>query len=314
MLPLLDVRHLYSVMILAEELNFTRAAHRLHISQPALSRQITEIERQHGFQLFSRDKKRGAQLTEAGRTFVEEARSALLHADRAIHLARAAHNGHENVLLVGHPSHGDPAWISTLLRIQLPLFPKLKVRLTTQFALELVRSVLANELHIALVTAPARDAKITAVPFAEIRLCAILPGVHAAAQKEQVTLQDIASDEWILLPRTVNSVIHDTIIETAAKRGIPAKQTHGVINAQQAFCLVSERAGVGIVPHPSTLGLSENGVVVRPLSDPALSFETCLIMRRDDDSKLVNQFARAFLRKYVRKVGPGGQMELPLSA
>src|SRR6516165_2695385 len=80
MLPQLDVRHLCSVVILAEELNFTRAAHRLRISQPALSRQITELERQHGFQLFTRDRKRAAQLTEAGRTFVEEARSALLHA------------------------------------------------------------------------------------------------------------------------------------------------------------------------------------------------------------------------------------------
>src|SRR5437588_9451309 len=85
MLPQVDVRHLYSVVILAEELNFTRAAHRLRITQSALSRQITELETQHGFQLFNRDRKRAAQLTEAGRTFVQEARSALLHADRAIH-------------------------------------------------------------------------------------------------------------------------------------------------------------------------------------------------------------------------------------
>src|SRR5262245_50344476 len=128
MLPQLDVRHLCSVVILAEELNFTRAAHRLRISQPALSRQITELERQHGFQLFTRDRKRAAQLTEAGRTFVEEARSALLHADRAIHLARAAHHGYDNILLVGHPTHADQAWISTILAIRLPSFPKLKVR------------------------------------------------------------------------------------------------------------------------------------------------------------------------------------------
>jgi len=154
MLPQLDVRHLYSVVVLAEELNFTRAAHRLRISQPAFSRQITALEKQYGFQLVVRDRKRGAQLTEAGRMFVEEARSALLHADRAIHLARAAHHGYDNVLLVGHPTHADHSWISTLLTVRLPLFPKLKVRLTTLFAMELVSSVLANELHIALVTAP----------------------------------------------------------------------------------------------------------------------------------------------------------------
>ncbi len=121
MLPQVDVRHLYSVVILAEELNFTRAAHRLRITQSALSRQITELETQHGFQLFNRDRKRAAQLTEAGRTFVQEARSALLHADRAIHFARAAHHGYENVLLVGHAHHADQEWVSTLLTIRLPL-------------------------------------------------------------------------------------------------------------------------------------------------------------------------------------------------
>jgi LysR substrate binding domain len=137
---------------------------------------------------------------------------------------------------------------------------------------------------------------------------------HAAAQKEHVTLEDFANDEWILLPRNVNATIHDTILETAAKTGIPFRQAHGVINAEQAFYLVSERAGVAILPRPSTLGATPGAVVVRPLSDPALSFATCLVMRRDDDSKLVNQYARAFLKKYVRKVVPGRQMELPLSA
>jgi DNA-binding transcriptional LysR family regulator len=314
MLPQFDVRHLYSVVVLAEELNFTRAAHRLRISQPALSRQITDLEKQYGFQLVTRDRKRGAQLTEAGRMFVEEARAALLHADRAIQLARAAHHGHENVVLIGHPTHADHEWISTLLAIRLPLFPKLKVRLTTLFAMELVRSVLASELHLALVTAPPTAPELTAVPFAETRLCAVFSDAHAAAAKEQVTLEDFGNDEWILLPRNVNTSIHDTILETAARAGIPFRQAHGVINAEQAFYLVSQRAGVAILPRPSTAGGPARGVVVRTLSDPALSFETCLVMRRDDDSKLLNQYARAFLKKCSRKAGPGRQMELPLSA
>ena len=314
MLPQLDVRHMYSVVVLAEELNFTRAAHRLRISQPAFSRHITAVEKQYGFQLVTRDRKRGAQLTEAGRMFVEEARSALLHADRAIQLARAAHHGHENVVLIGHPTHANHEWISTLLAIRLPLFPKLKVRLTTLFATELVTSVLASELHLALVTAPPSDAKLTTVAFAETRLCVVFSDTHAAAAKEQVTLEDFANDEWILLPRNVNATIHDTILEMAARAGIPFRQAHGVINAEQGFYLVSERAGVAILPMPSISGVPAPGVVVRPLCDPALSFETCLVMRRDDDSKLVNQYARAFLKRYVRKLGPSRQMDLPLSA
>lgn len=256
MLPQLEVRHLYAVVILAEELNFTRAAHRLRITQSALSRQITELEKQHGFQLFVRDRKRAAELTEAGRTFVQEARSALLHADRAIHLARAAHHGHDNVLLVGHAPHADHAWVSTLLTIRFPLFPKLKVLLMTltHFAMELVRSVLASELHMALVTAPPSEAKLTVVSFAETQLCAVLPEAHAAAHNERLQLQHLASDEWILFPRSVNPLIYDSILETTGREGIPTGQTHEIITAQQAFHLVSEGAGVAILLKPSTLG------------------------------------------------------------
>src|ERR1035441_9588708 len=87
--PNVEVRHLHAVTVLAEELNFTRAADRLHITQPALSKQITELEKQLGCRLFVRDKKRTVELTDAGRTFVQEARSAMLHTERAVRLSRA---------------------------------------------------------------------------------------------------------------------------------------------------------------------------------------------------------------------------------
>jgi len=87
-----EISHLYAAVILAEELNFTRAAQRLQISQPRLSQLIMEVEKEHGFKLFVRDRKSPARLTEAGRAFVQEARNSLVHVDRAIHLARVAHH------------------------------------------------------------------------------------------------------------------------------------------------------------------------------------------------------------------------------
>ena len=67
MFPELEVRHLHAVIVLAEERNFTRAADRLHITQSTLSKQITEIEQQHRFHLFTRNNKKNVQLTEVGR-------------------------------------------------------------------------------------------------------------------------------------------------------------------------------------------------------------------------------------------------------
>jgi DNA-binding transcriptional LysR family regulator len=90
--PSVEIRHLLAVIALAEELNFRRAADRLHITQPALSKQITDLEAEHRFHLFTRNRRRIVELTDAGRVFVQEARSALSHTERAVHLARIAHD------------------------------------------------------------------------------------------------------------------------------------------------------------------------------------------------------------------------------
>ena len=142
MFPNFEVHQLQAVIVLAEELNFTRAADKLHISQPALSRKITDLEEQHRFHLFTRDKRLGLELTDAGRVFVEEARFALLHGERAVHLARVAHEGSDSVLTIGHSPYTNHDWISAMLAIRLPLYPRLRIQLMTQFAMESIRSVL----------------------------------------------------------------------------------------------------------------------------------------------------------------------------
>lgn len=116
------------------------------------------------------------------------------------------------------------------------------------------------------------------VHFAGSELYAVLPEEHPAASSGRVRLRDFASDEWILFPRGVNAVIYDTIAETARKEGIPTRQAHEIITAQQAFHLVSEHAGAAILPKPSALGLRAEGVVALPLADSSLSFQTCLII------------------------------------
>jgi DNA-binding transcriptional LysR family regulator len=314
MFPNVDIRHLHAVVILAEELNFTRAAQILRISQPALSKQITELEEQHRLHLFVREKGRIVELTDAGRVFVEEARSALFHAERAIHLAHAAHQGVENVLLIGHSHYADRAWIPALLAIRLPLYPKLKVRFVTRSAVESVHSVLAGELSLALVTAPPADAQITAVAFARAPLHVALPDTHRAARNEHIALRDLASDEWILLARHVHPIIHDAILQTARCEGITPKNAHDVMTAHQAVHFVSERLGIAIFTKPAGLRFHEEGVVIKPLSDTTLCFDTCLVMRAEGNPRFVNEFAMAFLRRVAPQRTPARQMDLPLPA
>jgi DNA-binding transcriptional LysR family regulator len=314
MFPNLEVRHLHAVVVLAEELNFTKAAHRLHITQSALSKQITEVEEQHRFHLFTRNNKRHVELTEVGRIFVEEARSALRHIERAVQLGSAAREGRDNILTIGHSPDADQAWVSALLAIRLPLYPNVRIQLISEFSSELVRSVMAGELDLAMVTAPLENSQITAVAFAHTPLYAALPLTHGAAQKDYIVLRDLANDEWILLARRVHPGIHGAIMEAARREGITPKHAHDIITGQQAMHLVSEHVGVAILTKPTALGVRAEGVVVKPLSDTSLCFQTSVIMRSDDDSRLVNEFARSFLRKFALQHLLPKQMELWLSA
>jgi DNA-binding transcriptional LysR family regulator len=312
--PRVEVRHLQAVLALAEELSFTRAADRLNITQSAVSKQINELEKHHGFHLFRRKNKKTVELSEVGRIFVEEARSALLHIDRAVQLGCAAREGSETNLTVGHAPDAEQAWVSAVLATRLPLYPKLRIQLVSDFSSELVRSVLAGDLNFALVTAPPENSQITAVAFAQTPLYAALPPTHAAAQKKDIALQDLATDDWIVFTRRVHPVIHDEIMDAARRDGIVPKHAHNVITAQQAVHLVSEHVGVAILTQTTALGLNAEGVVVRPLSDSSLRFKTCVIMRNDDDSRIANEFVRSFLRRNAPLQMPPKQMEFWLSA
>ncbi len=180
--------------------------------------------------------------------------------------------------------------------------------------MESVRSVLAGELNLALVTAPPPDPKITAMPFAPAPLYAALPETHSAASKERLVLKDLAQDEWILFAKRVHSLLHEAILETARRATIVPKHTHVVIAQHEAVDLVLGHVGIAILTKPMAQGFRAEGVVIKPLSDASLCFQTCVIMRADNDSQLANEFARSFLRKYTPQQLPPMQMELPLSA
>lgn len=295
----IELRHLYSVIVLAEEMHFTRAAHRLRIAQPCFSKRIQQIERLHGVLLFARDKRQIVELTDAGQIFVEEARLAIFHAERALNLARAADRRSGNSLVIGYSPDADHAWVSSILATQPPSDMKVRIRLCTRFAMDLVRDVLVGELNLALVTAPPEEDRITAVPFARRPLFAVLPDSHRYAGRKELALRDLADDEWILNAKQVYPTIHNAILETAKQEKIAPKDVHETFTNQQAVQLVLERAGIAIFTKPCAQDVGVERVVVSELLDESLHFDTCLVMRASDNSTLTNGFARSFLRRFL---------------
>ena len=122
LMPDNEIRFMEAAIALAEKLHFGRAARGLHITQPALTKQIAQLEARIGFPLFKRDHQT-VEVTDAGRAYISEARLALLPSDRAFQSARAAMRNAEVSLNVGKTPYCDPFLISTLLSVHPPLFP-----------------------------------------------------------------------------------------------------------------------------------------------------------------------------------------------
>jgi DNA-binding transcriptional LysR family regulator len=127
-----DIKLMEAAIALAEELNFSRAAQKLHITQPALTKRIAELEDRLGISLFTRDHQM-VDVNDSGQAFVEEARLSVLHGERAFQAAQRAARGVDVILNVGRSPYTDPFLVTTLLSIHLPLFPRLRVDLTSQF-------------------------------------------------------------------------------------------------------------------------------------------------------------------------------------
>ena len=122
----MELRHLRYFVAVAEELNVRQAATRLHLSQPTLSRQIHDLENEVGTHLFVR-RQSGMLLTEAGRTFLKEARSILAQSQRAVQLAQAASRGEAGHLDIAYAVEGFEPVLLRVTRLFRRLFPMVEL-------------------------------------------------------------------------------------------------------------------------------------------------------------------------------------------
>lgn len=298
-----------AVIALAEELNFSRAGYRLGITQPAVTKQVAELESRLGFPLFERDRQNVA-LTEAGRAFVEEARLAVLHSDRAIQAARAALNRAEVILRVGKSPYTDPFLTSMLLSIHLPLFPNLKVDLSSGFSCDLAHEVLAGKLDLAFATEPPCSPMLSLRKVAEAPFYVAVSEENFLANQPALRLEDLDRMNWILFGRRLHPYLYDTIMRLGEQRGVRPRDVHHIIFPEEAYHFVAESNGVALLTKAGALRIAGEGVTIRPLQEDQLVLRTYLAARSDNSSKIVSEMVRAFGRK-LGDIERFTQMSLP---
>jgi DNA-binding transcriptional LysR family regulator len=291
-----EMRLLETAVVLAEELHFSRAAERLHIDQSTVSTRLNDLEDQLGYLLFKRNHKT-VELTEGGRKFVEEARVALLHAERAVQGGRAASQDAEVLLNIGRSPYTDPFLVTTLLSIKLPLFPQLKIELSQQFSCDLIREVLAGALDLAIATEPPESKRLTMVKVAESPFYIAMSKEDELASEPAITLDALAAREWVLFERRMHPPVYDSVMQLARERNVaPAKVQHIVV-PEDAYPFIADGAALAFVVKSGAIRIARDGITVRPLAEDSLILRTYLASRADEKSRVLSELVRAFMRK-----------------
>ena len=214
---------------------------------------------------------------------------------------------------MGRTPYADPFLVSTLLSIQLPLFPRLKIDLASKFSINLVDDLLAGVLDLAIANEPPESPLLTCVRVAEQPFYIAMSKSDELASYPAVSLNQMGGRSWILFDRPMHPPVYDAIIHETTQRGIRPLNIQHVTAPEEAFPFVADGSAIALVVKSGALLMARNGVTVRPLNESSLKLKTCLVCRANDDSKIASEFVRAYMRKMPDQK-KHQQLRLPISA
>jgi DNA-binding transcriptional LysR family regulator len=303
-------RHLEAVAALAEELHYGRAAKRIGLTQSGMSRCIQGAEREANAKLFERNRS-SIEITDAGRSYVEHARIALAHGERAIRSAKEMRDGTDTVLQIGKSPDVDPVLVNILYSIRLPLFPTLEINAHSETSSDLAHDLMSAELDLALITQPERNAKLTMTKLAETPLYIVLPREHNLASHESIKLIELQDERWIVYQKRTHPLLYERIMKLIRDEQIHPRRIDRILYPDEAEQLLLAYRGVALLTKANALKLESDRLMAKPLEEETLCLDEWIAARGDDGSRLVSEFVRAFVTKSTQVLKPS-QMVLPI--
>lgn len=280
----MELRHLKYFITLAEELNFRRAAEKLHISQPPLSRQIQELENELGVQLFYRTK-RYVELTNAGKVFLPKAYQILDQVEQAYVSTRLSSTGKEGELRIGFT--GAIQDIIPTLKEYRKRYPLVGFTLKHMTTTKQIEALNERTIDIALISSSVNHHKIQVKPLKTMSFYLALPENHSLVAKPTIFLKDLAEETFIMTPKSAGPLYYETIIQVFQNAGFTPNITIQADDLQTVIALVASGMGITLTPSPFQ---PINGIVKRNVEEVDLTITGSLAYRVDNQSKVLAEF------------------------
>ncbi len=293
----MDLKQMRYFLALAEERNFTRAAERLHMAQPPLTRQIRALEEDLGAELFVRSAK-GVTLTEAGEALLAEVPNLLSLAERARERALKASHGQSGQLDIGIFGSGVLDVIPRILARFHAARPEVKIVLHNLTKTEQIAALRERRISVGFnrLIPPEDDLKVETV-LRESMMVA-LPEKHPLAKRAELTIPDLSDQPLILYPRLPIAGLAQQVMQAFVREKAVLRVEQEVEDVLTAVALVAGGFGV-CVTTASSASLRLPGVVYRPLvSNHLREIALSCLYRQSDHSPLLAAFV-AVVREFA---------------
>ncbi len=259
----MELRHLRYFRTVATELHFGRAAEKLHIAQPPLSKQIQDLEAELGFELFTRTK-RSVALTPAGQAFLIEVNQIFQQLDRSIDIGRKTSRGELGQISIGFVGSATYNILPVMLQQFRDRYPHVQIELhelTTDRQLIWLRE---GRIDLGLIRPPIIGLDFAHQVILQESLVVAVPIDHHLATLDTIELSSLATEPFILFPRELAPGLYDPIIAICQAAGFSPQVVQECIQMQTIVSLVSANMGVSILPS-SIQEAQRQGVVYKPI-------------------------------------------------
>ena len=307
----MDLRHLRSFVAVAEELSFRRAAERLHLSQPPLSRQIKTLEQELGVRLLERDRGSRVCLTEAGKSFLSDARQALASAAAARSRAQDAARDARSQLKLGNVAALSTGVLPPLLRAFREHHPQVEVSLLEMTRPMQLAALSEGRIHAGIfpdLGAPL-DRHFQSMPLYTCPMVAVLPVEHPLANevKASISVHRLAGQTLLILSPETSPGYVERLNDLCVAANFTPAATHPVEGPANLLGMVAAGYGVAIMPEVVMTSFV-HGCRTRRLRAPVPPFRLKLVWLSNAQSPLMQNFL-AVARHWVNEAGAGDASE-----